>query len=63
MSVQRGDIKKFREVLNKADRGDWRNGAYHQKTRPYGDYLYAQDREKFQIDMMEWIAKGRPEQL
>jgi len=25
-----------------------------QRTRPYGDYLYHQDREKFEMEFKEW---------
>lgn len=34
-----------------------RNGRFHQRTRGYGDYLYAQDRDKFMVDLREWLAK------
>ncbi len=29
---------------------------YRQVRRLYGDYLYHQDREKFEVDYAEWIA-------
>lgn len=33
-----------------------RNGRYHQRTRKYGDYFYRQDREKFMLELAEWLA-------
>lgn len=40
--------KQFREYLNKQDKDiNYRNGVYKQRTRKYGDYLWFQDREKF----------------
>lgn len=48
-----GAIKAFREYLNKqfADSPKWQNHKFHQETRMYGDYLYAQDRDMFFFDM------------
>lgn len=58
MKTKRGDIKRFREHLNAQDATlSHRNGRYHQKTRKYGDYLYQQDREKFVVDMEEWLKE------
>lgn len=56
--MKRGDIKRFREHLNRLDIGDskHRHFNYRQKTRLYGDYLYFQDREKFLVEMAEWQA-------
>ena len=55
--VRRGDVKRFREHLNAQDDGiPHRNRRYHQRTRKYGDYLYAQDREKFMVDLREWLS-------
>lgn len=60
--------KAFREYLNSLDHlGNHRsehthNGRRHifgQRTRKYGDYLYAQDREKFNVDYEEWLAEMR----
>jgi hypothetical protein len=34
-----------------------KHGRYEQRTRPYGDYLYAQDREKFEVDYAEWLEQ------
>lgn len=49
--------KTFREELNRDCSGttNHRHGKFAQRTRPYGDYLYAQDREKFNVDYAEWI--------
>jgi hypothetical protein len=56
--IRRGDVKRFREYLNEhfRDTPKHQNGRYQQKTRPYGDYLYAQDRDMFQFEMREWLA-------
>lgn len=35
-----------------------REGRYRQMKRPYGDYLYAQDRERFMVDLQDWLAEG-----
>ena len=46
----------FRKHLNEinADTANHKNGRYEQKTRPYGDYLYYQDRERFEMEFYEW---------
>lgn len=56
--IKRGDIKRYREHLNAThkDSSLWRNGTRGQKTRLYGDYLYHQDREKFMVELEEWVA-------
>ncbi len=36
---------------------------YAQLKRPYGDYMYAQDRDKFMVDLREWLEKGQPDHL
>ena len=58
--MKRGDIKRFKEYLNKISEGQPMhfNGRYQQRKRPYGDYLYAQDREKFMDDLNEWLSSG-----
>lgn len=51
----------FRRLLNKED-AESRNpishkhGSYRQIKRLYGDYLYNQDREKFEVNYQEWIT-------
>jgi hypothetical protein len=49
-------MKAFREVLNARHAGteNHRNYAFHQRTRGYGDYLYFQDREMFDMEYAEW---------
>lgn len=51
--LPRGTIKSFREYLNAkfSDSAKHRNNAYRQKTRPYGDYLYYQDRDLFNFEL------------
>lgn len=58
MNLKRGEVKAFRELLNRMDVGDskHRHFNYRQRTRLYGDYLYAQDRDKFFSDLTEWKA-------
>lgn len=48
----RAQIRSFREYLNKkhADTKH-KNRRYEQKTRAYGDYLYAQDRAMFDVEL------------
>lgn len=54
--------KKFREYLNVTypdrDRYTVNGGGrvYGATKRPYGDYLYAQDRDKFNAEYAEWAA-------
>ena len=45
----------FRKHLN-ADASSYKhkNGRYEQRTRPYGDYLWHQDRERFEVDFQEF---------
>ena len=47
--------KAYIEVLNQqCAGGEYRNGLYHNRIRAYGDYLYAQDRDKFNMEFSEW---------
>ena len=60
--------KAYRELLNKQDlefrpireanglRTMHHNGRYQQRKRAYGDYLYFQDREKFEVEYKEWAV-------
>lgn len=74
--IRHGDISRFKAILNEMDaktqsaakaRGEspvlHQNGPYHQLKRLYGDYLYHQDRDKFNVDMIDWIEAGRPNKL
>lgn len=58
----RGTIKAFREHLNAKYAGDrkHRERRFEQKTRAYGDYLYAQDREKFDVELDEALRGEGP---
>lgn len=49
--------KAFREHLNTlyADSKKHEHLRFHQRTRGYGDYLYFQDREKFNVEYAEWL--------
>lgn len=59
--------KAFRRQLNSLNNGEWksvvslkhRNGRFHQKTRPYGDYLWFQDRARFEANYQDWLEKNR----
>lgn len=55
-AIPRGAIKRFREHLNSLPGPLHRNGPFHQQRRPYGDYLYAQDRDKFMVELAEWLT-------
>lgn len=54
----RGSVKAFKAHLNaiSANSAKHVHGRFHQISRPYGDYLYAQDREKFNVDMAQWLV-------
>lgn len=62
--IPRGKIKEYREKLNHEHEAaggvKHRHGRFHQITRPYGDYLYAQDREMFMVNLREWLESSRP---
>ncbi len=63
MKTKRMDVKLYREKLNRDSTSGpmWLGrGNRGQRKRPYGDYLYAQDRAKFECELGEWIAAGRP---
>jgi hypothetical protein len=57
MKTKRGDIKRFREHLNTVNQNGVKHqhGRFAQRTRGYGDYLYAQDRDRFMMEFQEWI--------
>jgi hypothetical protein len=51
--------KEFREYLNSLNDpsvNPHKNGKYQQRTRRYGDYLYHQDRDKFEATYREWLT-------
>lgn len=56
--MKRGLIKSFREYLNAKYAGgeNHKHEQFHQKSRGYGDYLYHQDRAKFDYEMGEALA-------
>jgi hypothetical protein len=54
------DVREFRDYLNNIEAPKHREGRFHQLSRKYGDYLYHQDRERFMVDLLDWIKKGRP---
>jgi len=58
-SMKRGTIKSFREYLNakfRFDLANWRNNQFRQVSREYGDYLYHQDREMFNVCLEDALA-------
>jgi hypothetical protein len=64
--MKRGTIKAFREYLNSKSAaengGKHRHGPYHQISRPYGDYLYYQDRAKFDWELNDALqGKQHPD--
>ena len=51
-------FKQFREHLNKECQGTiHKHNRYNQRSREYGDYLYFQDRDKFDVLFNEWLKK------
>lgn len=56
--MKRGTIKAFREYLNAkfADSANWKNYQFQQRSRGYGDYLYYQDRAKFDVELADALA-------
>jgi len=59
--IKRGNIKRYREHLNAIhNAAKWRNRERGQRKRLYGDYLYAQDRDKFMMEMEEWLNASLP---
>jgi hypothetical protein len=54
--------KAFREFLNRehATSPKHRHARFQQRTRPYGDYLYAQDREMFNVEYADWVRRQQP---
>jgi hypothetical protein len=60
---RKGDIARFREFLNRQDTGDSKHQhrSFRQRTRKYGDYLYNQDRERFMVDITEWLMIANSE--
>jgi hypothetical protein len=58
----RGEIKRFRDYLNRLDIGDskHRHLNFRQRTRLYGDYLYFQDRDKFNVELAQFLENPNP---
>ena len=56
--VKRGTIASFRRYLNEkyAYSEPHKYGRYQQRSREYGDYLYHQDRNKFNVELQEALA-------
>ena len=56
--VKRGTIASFRRYLNEkyAYSEPHKYERYHQRSREYGDYLYHQDRNKFNVELQEALA-------
>lgn len=56
--MKRGTIKAFREYLNAKYAGGTKHKheRFHQSKRGYGDYLYHQDRDKFDVELADALA-------
>ncbi|MFA5759638.1 MAG: hypothetical protein WC942_09835 [Clostridia bacterium] len=56
--------KEFKELLNKEypfnkeDKGKGKNGKYKPSKRAYGDYLYSQDKEMFNVSYKRYLETG-----
>lgn len=56
----RADYRRYLNALypNASEvSGKGANGRYRPTKRAYGDYLYAQDREMFEVNYQEWINR------
>lgn len=52
--------KAFQDELNDGDyKHSHANNRYANRKRKYGDYLRAQDPEKFNADYQEWISQRK----
>lgn len=51
------DVKRYREYLNDLPGNKHTERRFGQRSRPYGDYLYAQDKERFYHDLAQWVAE------
>lgn len=58
-NIPRGAVRRYREHLNTLC-GDnkHKHNRYQQRTRKYGDYLYHQDRERFIVELLEWLKNN-----
>ena len=60
--MSRENIQRFKEHLNnlpECNIGKGTKGNLKPRTRKYGDYLYAQDREMFMVSMEEWLKEQK----
>jgi len=62
-------LKMFRDELNAEVKGrpadggyQYRNFAFTNRKRAYGDYLYYQDRDMFECNYRDWLLKKKGEQ-
>lgn len=57
-AFKRGTLASFRRYLNEkyANSEPHKHERFHQQTREYGDYLYYQDRAKFDVELGEALA-------
>jgi hypothetical protein len=61
--LKRGAVKAFREYLNRAyaQHTAQEHNRFTQISRPYGDHLYAHDRDKFDYELgmaMQGLSAG-----
>lgn len=58
LRVKRGTLASFRRYLNEkyANSEPHKHERFRQQTREYGDYLYHQDRAKFDVELREALA-------
>lgn len=55
--AERENIRRFRAYLNSLESTvNHKHNRYHQRKRPYGDYLYYQDRDKFMADLKLFLS-------
>jgi len=59
--IPRGAIQRFRAYLNQQDTSGHphRHLSFQQRVRLYGDYLYHQDRDRFMMELRQWISQNK----
>lgn len=61
MNMTKAEFRKMLNDLDAASRDpkSHKHGRYHQRKRLYGDYLWHQDRDKFEADYKQYLEHGR----
>jgi len=51
------ESQAWAQSKNAAGHGAWKNGSYRNSKRPYGDYLFHQDRDMFEDLYRLWLVE------